>query len=467
MFRKATFAIGGILMLVSVSCSAPTASPGAAPAATPTSSESRTAALADLKNTVQSRQTDSADWQAASEGELLKVGGGVKTGEDSRARVNISDGTIVRLAAQSEFGLAGLSPAVADPVTKFTLVVGKVWIAVAKALGGGSFEVETPVGSASVRGSFMSVQFGATRGQMIASCLEGKCRLTAVSGKFTDLNAGEQSGIPAYGADPSPAKPIDIVQIQQWGAEFPEASQYVATITPGPEPTATPMDTPTPGAGGAVGGGQTACDHPYFPIRAGATWTYSTSQGSMTWTVDSVSGDTTSAVAVVIADFGSGQVTYHWQCDANGLTSYDFATFSASGIGQIATSEVLNTSGVWLPAAGLLAPGYSWSSSFQRKITLTIEGGGGDVEGTSDSSRSSTVTSADPVSVGGQTYDGLQISGSETITIQMQAQGISVPATTSTNTSSMVLARDVGIVSSTSTGEGGTDTNTLTSFNIP
>ncbi len=471
MFRKLRFTGLMFLLLAGLACNLLTGGTSTSAPASTASTGTRLAQLAELKNDVQSRTSSTGDWQTAAEGAQVAAGGGVKTGDDSRVRLDISDGTILRLAPQTEFELKELSPQATDPVTQFTLAAGKMWVAVTSALGGGSFGVETPVGVATVRGSYMSIEYFPANGQMIASCLAGKCRLaSSTSNKFTDLNTGEQSGIPGFGRDPSPAQPINAAQIRGWSAEFPEAAQFVATITPGPEPTATPAGTPPAGGGGVVIGGtavgQTACDHPYYPLRAGATWTYSTADGPVTWTVDSVTGDTTSATAIVTSTFSSGQVTYHWQCDANGMTSYDFATFSAAGLGQFATSEVLSSSGVWLPAAELLVSGYSWSASYQTKIVLNAQGQS--VDATSDTSRSSTVTGTDSVTLGGQTYDSLQISGSSTTTTQMQFPGgVSVPPTTSDSTYSIVMARSVGMVSDTSTGGGQTYTYELTSFNIP
>lgn len=463
MLRKTYLTCLLLLVLALQACNGP------APA---TPAESRAAMLSELKNVVESRQSSDAEWQAAVDGAQVAAGGGVKTGDDSRARLDISGGTILRLAPQTEFELKTFSPEVADPVTQFTLVAGKMWVAVTSALGGGSFDVETPVGVATVRGSFMSIEYFPVNGQMIASCLEGLCRLiSSATSNFTDLKTGEQAGIPGFGQDPTPPKLIDSAQIQDWATEFPEAAQHVATITPGPQPTATQGGTPS--AGGGVGGevitgvavGQTACDHPYFPLRAGATWTYSTSDGPATWTVDSVSGDTASATAVMIADFSSVQVTYHWQCDANGLVSYDFGSLSGGGLGQIATFEVLGSSGVWLPAADLLAPGYSWNHSYQLKMTFSLEGQ--TLEGASENSSDSTVAGTDPVTVGGQTYSGLQISGADTTVSQVQFPGVAVPATTANSTFTLVLAQGVGLVSSSSTGDGETYSYELVSFSIP
>jgi ferric-dicitrate binding protein FerR (iron transport regulator) len=203
----------------------------------------RTAQLSELRNTVEARSGETVDWQAAAEGDGLATGGGVRTGDEARARIDISDGTILRLAPNTEFTLMQLSPEATDPVTQWSLASGKLWISVTKALGTGSFEIDTPNGVAAVRGSLMGVEYYPANGHMIITCLEGECRLTQPSsGKFTDLAAGQQTGIPGFGRDPGAARDIDIVRLGEWATFFPESLPIVTTITPGPPPT----NTPTP-----------------------------------------------------------------------------------------------------------------------------------------------------------------------------------------------------------------------------
>jgi ferric-dicitrate binding protein FerR (iron transport regulator) len=192
---------------------------------------------------VEARLGDSAAWQTAAEGDGLAAGGGVRTGEEARARVDISDGTILRLAPNTEFTLVQFSLEAADPVTQWSLSAGKLWVSVSKALGAGSFEVETPNGVAAVRGSLMGVEYYPANGHMIITCLEGQCRLTQPSsGQSTDLTAGQQTGIPGFGLNPGAARDIDVVRLGEWATFFPESLPIVTTLTPGPPPT----NTPTP-----------------------------------------------------------------------------------------------------------------------------------------------------------------------------------------------------------------------------
>ncbi|MBI4770613.1 MAG: FecR domain-containing protein [Chloroflexi bacterium] len=433
----------------------------------------RWAKLSDLRNTVEAQDKPGADWQAAVEGQDVHAGGGVKTGEEARARLNISDGTIIRLAASTVFSLTELSPEPKNAVTRLQLGAGKMWLSVSKALGLGSFEVDTPVGVAAVRGSLMSTEFFPSDGRMIVTCLEGQCRLTGKtgSGKFADLTAGQQTGIPGYGKDPGGIITINSVQLGDWANEFPEAHSLVVTITPGPPPTMTPTAAPaTPGGGGAAsGGGQTACDNPYFPLRTGASWTYSTAGGPMTWKVTNMTGDANSAAGDMTAEFaGQTTLTWQWQCDATGIVSYQFGTLGITQLGQIASYKLVSHSGTFFPPANLLVPGYSWSNAYEIQMEVNIKGATSTMSGTISRSEEFTVTGADPVTVGGQTFDGIQISRSGSSDIQIQAPGVTAPATHTEDTGALVLARGIGIVQMTiSAGEGVSDTQELTSYDVP
>jgi hypothetical protein len=261
------------LVIAGQGCASPAAlAPTPSPTVTPTP-RPRIAEVAELVNEVDARTTASDAWRSATVGVQVVVGGGVKTGDEARARVDLSDGGIVRLAANTEFELAALSPEPTESQTRFALAIGKVWAQVTQVLGSGSFEIETLSGTATVRGSLMSVEFFPEDGHMIVSCLEGECRLTGASGTFTDLAAGEQAEIPGFGQDPTPPQPIDTAQLDDWAQEVPEAQPVVSTITPGPPPTETPTPTPTQTTTPTI----TPTSSP--PIAVVGHWTGTTDQG--------------------------------------------------------------------------------------------------------------------------------------------------------------------------------------------
>lgn len=431
------------------------ATPGTSSTTTGSTGSTRTAQISELRNSVDARQTTAIDWATAAEGDPINAGGGVRTGDESRVRIDTSDKSLIRIGANTEFQLLEFSPQTENPVTRLHLDAGQVWVQVTEALGTGSFEVETPAGVATVRGSLMSVAFDRAAGQLAVTCLEGECELRDQAQNTVQLVAGEASEIVGVGQGPGAVRRMRRVELQAWIDNFPEAAEIAGRLL-----ALLGEETPTPTTpGGSVG--QTACDHPYFPMRPGATWTYSSNVGAVIWTIESVTGDTTSASAVMAFTMAEIQGTYNWTCTASGgLTSYDFGNMSGAGL-TVFNFEVSNTSGSFLPPAELLTVGYGWTNVYDTSMSFS---GAGEGSSTSSTNESLTVIGAEPVSFGGETFEAIQVARSGSITTQGSFGGISVPSQTIPINSTMVFARGVGPTSFTDdTG----NTQQLVSYNIP
>ncbi len=394
------------------------------PTATPAP---RTASLSELRNEVEARGPGSDDWGTAAEGQQLRAGGGARTGDESRARIDTSDGTLVRLAPHSLFELLEFPPDPSNPLTRLRLDAGRVFARVAQALGFDQFVVETPVGTATVRGSLLGVAYFPDLLLMIVTCLEGECRLTAADGTAVDLNPGEQSEIAGQGQPPSAARPIDVGELQQWAIEFPEAAAIVAQVTPAPTPTAIPTPTPIPP--------ESACDHAYFPLHTGARWAYDTESGPMIWAVTGVLGGAEQAAITMTVEFPSagGYVeTYTWQCDPDGL----FAPIFARSVSSFVAYPITQLEGVTFPPADLLLPGYTWQNVYLGR------------RGNSIVSQTDvfTVVSAEPVELLGQVVEAVQIAVTSDIYSDER---------TYDQAFEFVLARGVGLVRLRKTGGAG------------
>lgn len=417
----------------------------------------RTAKISELKNDVDARDQKEAQWADAAEGQPLSAGGGTKTGADSRVRIDTSEGSIVRIGASTEFELLEFSAQETDPVTRLQLDAGKLWVQVTKALGAGTFEVETPAGVATVRGSLMSVEFDRAAGRLAVTCLEGECELRDQAQSAVRLLAGEASEIVSLGAGPLAARRMSRVEVRDWIDNFPEAAEIARALLA----RLAEDETAAPPAGGV---GQTACDHPYLPMRPGATWTYSSSSGPLTWTIESVSGDASQATATMVWTIAEVTGRYNWNCDVAGMTSFDFGSLSLEGT-AFSEINVTKKSGVWLPAADLLTPGYSWLYSYDYDMKFSMPGVSEVVSGQSSVAENNTVTGASPVSFGGQTFEGLQLNRTGQHTTQVIMSNITVPPTTIDTGSDWELARGIGIVRWTSSNDG--STSELVSYSIP
>ncbi|MBL8045487.1 MAG: FecR domain-containing protein [Anaerolineales bacterium] len=237
------------------STSAPAANTAVGTATLPSEIEAavvRSAQLSELKNEVQAMRQAGESFTAAREGDVVVLGGRVSTGAESKVRLDLTEGTIVRLGAETEFTVEALTQTANDPFTRLKLLTGQLWVI----LNGGSLEVETPVGVATVRGSYLGVMFDPVTRRLSVTCLEGQCGLSNDQGTV-QLTNGQSSEIVGEDA-PTPIEALTYEEIQAWLEENPEAETIVEEVypegTPTPDPNAT-NDNGNEGGGSSGGGG--------------------------------------------------------------------------------------------------------------------------------------------------------------------------------------------------------------------
>lgn len=238
--------IGGLAL---AACQRPPALPPTAAVDT-----ARSATLSEIVNVVEGRAAEAGEFAPVAVGFVAGVGGAIRTGTDSRARLDLNDGTILRLAPLSSFTLQGLpTSSEADPLTQLQLIIGKIWVN----LTGGAVEVETPVGVATVRGSFAVFEYidgdpaNLADDILIVSCLEGNCRATNAT---VDEQLGNlEKVILSNGGSTVTRSILTEADVQSFLADNPEAQRMVVTLTaaapsatPSVVPTATPTATPSP-----------------------------------------------------------------------------------------------------------------------------------------------------------------------------------------------------------------------------
>ena len=199
--------------------------------------------------------------------------------------------------------------------------------------------------------------------------------------------------------DPDTTTPGDV------SATATAASQPANTATP---ETAT-VDSPTPGPTATTTTGSdaaAACDHPYFPLRLGATWTYATADGSHTYAVTAVSGTAEKATATMTRD-GVDEIT--WQCTADGLVVFT-ALGGILGFGpQPLDWTVLERTGAWLPPSASLAEGARWQFGFGME---EAPASGETVVGGFTFVQDLEVAGSEPFTLEGEVMDALRIDSS-------------------------------------------------------
>jgi hypothetical protein len=225
------------------------------------------AALSELTGTVDTKRAGEETFLPASADTVLDVNGQVQTGDDGRVRLDLSSGTIIRVGPSTFFTLIGNDEVEGGLATRIKLDIGKVFII----LNGGSADVETPSGVASVRGSYMKVEVNPETLDIYITCLEGDCSASNPAGSASFTNGQK---VILFHRDPvtgnwSPpnVEPMTPEEFQEWLDNNPEAKelfeQAMATVTALAQPTQAPTSTVTPTAtleqAAPPAGASTAC----------------------------------------------------------------------------------------------------------------------------------------------------------------------------------------------------------------
>jgi LysM repeat protein len=200
--------------------------------------EPRSAAVSEVVQMVEARAASEQAYTSVAVGYVLGAGGAVRTGLASRARLDLSDGTLLRLGQNSAFVLQDVAPSDDGLLARVKLEAGKIWVS----LTGGALEVETPVGVASVRGSFAVFQYGPGDPDdpdddlLLVDCLEGSC---AAANENTHEQLGNLERV-VLGRFGHLRAPLTLADLQAFLQENPESAGLLATLTAAPPATRTP-----------------------------------------------------------------------------------------------------------------------------------------------------------------------------------------------------------------------------------
>ena len=207
------------------------------------------AALSEIVGVVEVQNSAQDPYTPVNNGFVLKSTMQLQTKEESKVRLDLSSGSIVRLGQSTIFSLES-QQAGAQGGLSIGLQAGRVWII----LKGGSLDVTTPAGVASVRGSYMSVWIEPNTNRITVTCLEGTCSYTNTAG-VVELTSGQKIISSDTNIVP-PIEKMDQTDIQSWLDNSPEAaaivpliSSLLASSTPPasstPQPSSTPPLAPT------------------------------------------------------------------------------------------------------------------------------------------------------------------------------------------------------------------------------
>jgi hypothetical protein len=183
------------------------------------------------------KRADSDSWETAVTGTVLNKGDVIKSGDGSSAEITFFDGSTIELDQSTQIGLTDIHQS--DEGSKVIHIkqdLGNTISRVKKLTdSASSYEVETPAGVASVRGSTLGVYIQPD-GSVIVVNIEGDIRVTA-EGVEVIIPPGMQSTV-------KPGEP-------------PSKPEIIPELLPTPTPTTTPLLSSGGGGGGGGSGSST------------------------------------------------------------------------------------------------------------------------------------------------------------------------------------------------------------------
>jgi hypothetical protein len=192
---------------------------------TPTTIPQFNAKLSEINGEVQAKNPSESDFSKVVDNFVLELEGQVKTLDNSKARLDTSDGNIIRLGSQTVFKLESQEKNPDGLLTKLNISLGQIWII----LNTGAIDVQTPSGVASVRGSYLSVRVDPKTNEVYITCLEGDCSLENKGGKVS-LVSGQTAVITNTDTAPVTGRMTE-EELKQWLEINPEATIVIPIYT--------------------------------------------------------------------------------------------------------------------------------------------------------------------------------------------------------------------------------------------
>jgi hypothetical protein len=237
------------------------------------------------------------------------------------------------------------------------------------------------------------------------------------------------------------------------------ASESTATES-GPAASITPEEPDTSGSATVPSEIPTdsACYNAFLPINQEVVWRYFSSYTGEAPTEFTIAiTDVTDEGVTSTMTFPEFSSTVHWHCGPDGLFSSEFAQFTIAMMPGT-QFETLSYEGVTLPAENLWTVGYTWSSGYEIKAHLVIEGTG--MSSTATATFSNRIIAIEEVTVPAGTYpDAYRVETSGTLSLNLAGMTIDSPIETTT-----WYVKNVGMVKSVSVDEAGTSSIELTAI---
>lgn len=217
-------------------------------------------------------------------------------------------------------------------------------------------------------------------------------------------------------------------------------------VSPTVEPTATETAQPQPEEE------QVLCFNPLYPVKTGATWTYSSTGGlsgnfSFTDTITEVRDDG----FTLESQFNGATLTQQWNCTPEGLASLTFGSGAAGGISTSGVQMDLTTTNV----QGVIVPktinvGDQWPYSLDFTGNMEYNDTTVDTEGTA--TFTFNAVGEESVTVPAGTFDAMKLHVDLELNMNVTYSGFKAPVVF-TIPSDIWYVPDVGWVKASSSGD--------------
>jgi hypothetical protein len=189
-------------------------------------------------------------------GQDLLPGDGVKTFVESEARVDIRVQEFLRIIRTTPDTIWRLGQFGVDQDTIIELNHGKIFI-LDEGIASDSepLRIVTPAGTASPRGTWMSVEYDKDTDEAEVDCFRGECELENRFGKKimkdeqkSKSTKDKEPSDPVFLDEKEKKEFLDLPEVKKKEVRIPTPVVVPPTLTPTPDPTPTeqPPDTPTP-----------------------------------------------------------------------------------------------------------------------------------------------------------------------------------------------------------------------------
>jgi len=203
-------------------------------------------------------------------------------------------------------------------------------------------------------------------------------------------------------------------------------------------------------------GAALACDHPYFPIREGASWSYQTSSpGFASYSYQQSLRDVSAEHFTMVSVFDDFTQEITWSCSESGLIATEYGS-SAPGF----TFETLSVSGVTMPPAGEWRAGTEWENGFKVQGSMTQEGVTVALSGSITTKN--RIVAQEQVTVTAGSFTAYKVESQSAMRLTSNVMGMMIPMNFD-STSWAWYVEGVGLVRSEAEGS----VTELTAYNIP